>query len=602
MRRGLPFIFVALVACGAGNDPDGTGGSGTGSTGSNTTSSESSGGSTGAFSDGGGGQAGCAVSCSSDLHSVVDCNGVVVTTCPPDQGCADGGCVPACDAAIANKSSVGCEYYPHNPQTLFGRGCHAMFIANTWNAPITISGEANGQAIDLSKYAYLPEGVGTGLTLSPLGQGQPLQPGNVAIVFLRDSDSGFMGTVCPMPAAETDAAAGGWTDAVYGTSNTGEAIRVFTSAPIVAYDIIPFGGGRSEISDASLLLPTSTWDTNYIAITPRPMGNNTLSPSLAIVAAEDATTLTILPTVAIAAGTGVTGGPANTSQTFTLNRGQVLRFEQAEDLLGSVLEADKPIGVWGEQQCINIDAYACDAAHEQIPPIRAFGSEYVSVRYRDRVDGSNETPPVRITGAVDGTQLVWEPAPPLGALDTVDSGQSFEVRSAEPFVVRSQDEDHPFYVAAYMTGGAAYLNRGDPEFVNVIPSAQYLNEYVFFTDPTYPETNLVFVRKNVGSGFADVTLDCMGVLTGWQPVGSAGDYEYVRVDISSGQFQGQNGCDNGLNHASSMQPFGLTVWGWGTEVTGQSGQAGYSQYVSYAYPAGAGVQTINEVVVPTIPR
>jgi hypothetical protein len=153
-----------------------------------------------------------------------------------------------------------------------------------------------------------------------------------------------------------------------------------------------------------------------------------------------------------------------------------------------------------------------------------------------------------------------------------------------------------------MTGGAAYLNRGDPEFVNVIPSAQYLDDYVFFTDPTYPETNLVFVRTNTGSGFADVTLDCMGVLTGWQPVGAAGQYEYLRVDISSGQFQGQNGCDNGLNHASSTQPFGLTVWGWGTEVTGQTGQAGYSQYVSYAYPAGASVQTINEVVVPTIPR
>ena len=196
-------MVVGLVACGAGNDPDGTGGSGAGLSSGTETTTGSSGGSTGAFSDGGGGQAGCAVSCSTDLHSVIDCNGVVVTTCPPDQGCADAGCVPACDAAIANKSSVGCEYYAHNPQTLFGRGCHAMFIANTWNAPITISGEANGQAIDLSKYAYLPEGVGTGLTLSPLGQGQPLAPGGVAVVFLRDSDSGFMGTVCPMPAAET---------------------------------------------------------------------------------------------------------------------------------------------------------------------------------------------------------------------------------------------------------------------------------------------------------------------------------------------------------------------------------------------------------------
>src|SRR5690349_7490498 len=42
--------------------------------------------------------------CSSDLHSLVDCQGKVLMTCPPDQGCAGNGCAPACDAATANKS------------------------------------------------------------------------------------------------------------------------------------------------------------------------------------------------------------------------------------------------------------------------------------------------------------------------------------------------------------------------------------------------------------------------------------------------------------------------------------------------------------------
>ena len=57
-----------------------------------------------------------------------------------------------------------------------------------------------------------------------------------------------------------------------------------------------------------------------------------------------------------------------------------------------------------------------------------------------------------------------------------------------------------------------------------------------------------------------------------------------------------------MNHASSDLPFALTVWGWGTEVTGVYGEPGYSQYVSYAYPAGAGVQTINTVVVDPVPK
>src|SRR5258708_8316721 len=53
------------------------------------------------------------ISCSGDLHSIL-CGSTVKMTCPPDQGCANGTCIPACDAAVANKSTVGCEYYAHN--------------------------------------------------------------------------------------------------------------------------------------------------------------------------------------------------------------------------------------------------------------------------------------------------------------------------------------------------------------------------------------------------------------------------------------------------------------------------------------------------------
>ena len=43
--------------------------------------------------------------CSGDLHSVLDCNDNVISTCPSDQGCGAGGqCVPACQAAADNKS------------------------------------------------------------------------------------------------------------------------------------------------------------------------------------------------------------------------------------------------------------------------------------------------------------------------------------------------------------------------------------------------------------------------------------------------------------------------------------------------------------------
>jgi hypothetical protein len=85
-----------------------------------------------------------------------------------------------------------------------------------------------------------------------------------------------------------------------------------------------------------------------------------------------------------------------------------------------------------------------------------------------------------------------------------------------------------------------------------------------------------------------VTLECIPApLTGWQPIGSSG-YQFTRIDVQvAGAAVG--GCSNGLHTLSSTAPFGVTVWG-------------FDQYVSYAYPAGASVRPINNVVVPPNPQ
>ena len=136
-----------------------------------------------------------------------------------------------------------------------------------------------------------------------------------------------------------------------------------------------------------------------------------------------------------------------------------------------------------------------------------------------------------------------------------------------------------------MTGGAVADGLGDPETVNVVPPQQFLDHYVLFTDPTYAETNLVFVRDTASA--RDVILDCLSTpLTGWQSIGPR--YEYTRVDV---QLHGAKvgNCDNGRHEITSAAPFGVTVWG-------------FDSYVSYAYPAGARVQAINTIEVAPIPR
>ena len=61
---------------------------------------------------------------------------------------------------------------------------------------------------------------------------------------------------------------------------------------------------------------------------------------------------------------------------------------------------------------------------------------------------------------------------------------------------------------------------GDEEWVSLLSPKQFQDRYIFFTDPTYGTTNLVIIRSKGETGFADVTVECLGVVGGWVPVGS----------------------------------------------------------------------------------
>jgi len=530
------------------------------------------------------------------MHQVLDCAGNVVQTCPDGLGCADGACADACQAAAAGTSSVGCDYWAVNPDSYLttNGSCFAVYIANTWSTPTSIMVERGGQALPVDTFARIPTGQGTSLTYAPLAGGM-LMPNQIAILFLA-YHQGILTTPCPSgitPAFTTADAA------VHGTA-IGEAFHITTSQPVVAYDIFPYGGGTSAVTSATLLLPTPAWDTNYVAVDAFEKSHVAGQPFVEIAAQRDATTVTIRPTAAIVGGNGVAPAPAGSNASYTLNRGQVLQLTQDAELAGSPITSNAAVGVWGGASCLNIplDKSACDAAHQEIPPVHAMGSRYAAVRYRNRFAGQEETVPWRLVGGVDGTTLTYTPSTPPGAPATLSLGQVVEFQAPGPFTVASQDADHPFYMSAYMTG-CEVVNpnqddcRGDPEYVNVVPPEQYLSAYTFFTDPTYPETNLVLTREKHNGAFADVTIDCVGTVSGWQPIDGSDTIEYARVDLVTGNFHPVGSCNNGLHVASSSQPFGLVVWGWGSKATGLF----MSTYVSYAYPAGANIKRINNVVI-----
>ncbi len=553
-----------------------------------------------------------AFSCSDDLHQVLDANGTVVKSCAANEGCnPNGTCVPACDAANANRSTIGCEYFNYSPDIIKAAegACFAAVVANTWNAPVSLTVDYDGKKLDPSAFARLPSGNGKNLKYAPLTNGQ-IGPGEVAILFLAhwmDPSAPMNDVPCPIPAAVEGADA-----ATHGTG-IGKAFHVSTTAPVVAYDVFPYGGGNAAATSATLLLPVSAWDTNYLAMNAYPTSSDSQKnagalPSLGVVAQEDGTVVTMKPIAPIAGGPGVAAASAGSSVKYTLNRGQVLQLTQAKELSGSPIQATKPIALFAGSTALNVaDTVCCaDSAHQQIPPVSALGSEYVGARYRDRNEGVPESVPYRIMGLVDGTKLTYSPTAPPNAPTTLKSGQVVEFSSDDAFTVSAQDDLHPIYLASYMTGcltyGSANDCRGDAEFVNVVPAKQFMKSYVFFTDPTYSETSLVVVRTAGGSA---VTLDCYGTLGGWQPAGTG--YEYTRVDLVRHDFAPQGKCDNGRHEMTSSGTFGVTVWGWGSAETKGAyhipqAPGFYTQAVSYAYPAGMRVKPINAVVVPAGPN
>jgi hypothetical protein len=565
-----------------------------------------------------------------DPQYVYKC-GVRVEQCSSLEICSMGACKNPCADTLGEDTSNGCEFYAVEMDTTpeVQGVCFAVFVVNQWKTgePARIQVDQNGTIFPIEQFARIPTGTGTNITYAPYSEDQGLAQNQVAILFLsrdpaalqdpNDTDPRVLAN-CPdgvTPAIQGDAS-------LHGTG-TGTSFHIKSNVPIVAYQMLPYGAGRARVTGATLLLPTNVWDTNYVAANafsaPSMIVEDRAGPTMAILAQNDNTHVTINPTADILAGGNLSGTSEDVPITYTLNHGQYLQFTQNDELTGSAIQSDSPIAVIGGATLMDVplDTVRADSAEQMLPPVQALGNRYVAVRYRSRSAPIEESVPWRVVGTVDGTVLTYDPAPPPGAPTTLNARQMVQFNAPGPFVISSQGATNPFYFAGYMTGGQNFDGIGDPEFVNVITPDQFLPHYTFFTDPTYPETNLVVVRgREPTTGlFPDANLDCAGTLTGWAPVDMNDNFEFTRIDLSRFDFQGQNGCDNGVHQidavmtgmdASALSPtIGLTIWGWGNDVTfptdnGTTDEANpkFTRWVSYAYPAGADIKKLNSVVLP----
>lgn len=556
--------------------------------------------------------AGCTgVVCSRDLHSVLDCYGNLVETCAADKACGNGKCVAPCEAAALNEGSVGCSFVvpKQNSASQWSKSCTAIFVANTWTTPATLRLEYEGQERPLDGAVWVPRVKDGVLEHQKLEGAIPAGGGAVVFVSSEPNPDNEYWIGCPegvKPVFEKEG--------TIPSTGVGSLAFAHADVPVSMYSIYPYGGASTFVPSATLLLPTTSFRKNYIAVSTwggrgdsfalpgRPFSEHAAigagAPTLQIVATEDDTAIDFLPTVDVVGGGDIPRSARNEVARYTLQRGQVIQLTQISELAGSVIEANKPVGVFGGHSCVNVpsNARACDVDNEQLPPVSAWGSEYAVVPAPNRLEWQSQEASVerdlgviRVVGAVDGTALTYEPYTPEGAPATLASGQLVRFATASPFVIRSQDTEHPFYVATVMAGcDMSTTGLGDPETAVAVPTAQWLDSYMFFADFTYDLSAVAVTRRKVNGQFQDVTLDCAGALTGWRPI--AADYEWTLVELSRyGRAvpYPTGSCTDGAHRIQSPGPFAITAWGIGPAA-------------SYGYAGGTGLRTITEVHVPAV--
>ncbi len=360
------------------------------------------------------------------------------------------------------------------------------------------------------------------------------------------------------------------------------AYHIVTSAPVSIYQFNPLefstnslceNATNSYTNDASLLLPTTAVTGNYLVL-----AHNAFSSAgsfVAITATHPGTThVQVNLSTDITPGPGVNAAAAHTSQTYSLQQGDVVQLVSmsgtaltflAYDLTGTEIQADNPVVVFAGVDCTFMsyprgDQYACDHIEQELFPIETWGRDVVVSQLQDRAP--DEKYMVRVLSGSANNQITF--VPPVHISAVLSRGGYVEFESTRDFEVTATA---PILVGQYMEGqdttpGATV---GDPAFVLEVPAPQYRQEYTFVVPSTYTASYLNIV-VHTGSGFL---LDGRPHGGHYAPVYGT-TWSVWRLPISPGSHR----VDSTDGH-----PFGLKV-------------IGVAPYTSYMYPGGLDLQSL----------
>lgn len=244
------------------------------------------------------------------------------------------------------------------------------------------------------------------------------------------------------------------------------AIHITSDKPIYVYGL----NHLSSSTDTYLGIPVDYLGTEYRVICYDI--SDGLTSQFAIIATEDNTELTIIPTVPT-----VKGNKENEPFTVKLKRGEVYqvapKFDTIKncDLTGTYIKSNKKIAVFTGHQCAYVPprVIACNHLVEQIPAIPSWGKHFYLGRLQSRSNYS-----YRILAHENNTKIFED-----GKLvKTLKAGQFYDSISNKNLQVSA---DKPILVAQFSQGFNNGDSIGDPMMIIINPTKQFLQKYRFAT-------------------------------------------------------------------------------------------------------------------------
>lgn len=371
---------------------------------------------------------------------------------------------------------------------------------------------------------------------------------------------------------------------------SGQVHHVTSNVPIVAYLHSPYKA--SSTNGSSMLLPEHVLTGNYVVYGHKPFSRPNY---FVVIALEDQTTVRWWPTFETAGDSlPLSFVEAGEEGSQLLNRLDNIRILTSqlnapprcdEDLSGTVIEADKPIWVLSatrgaripfchteavpgcDMESIKQECHAgSDLLQEQNLPLEVWGREYIGPASPVR---GNEKHVWRVFAGEDDVTITVDPPQSGTPIQLSKRGDWKELVVPTGTNLRFSS-DKVFMPVQYVTGDHDDANGiGSPAMVQMVPTAQFLDNYVFVTGIGYDPHNYVQFTREAGG--ADIVVDGAVPTLSWT---SVGDWEVATLQISEG-----------AHAVESDGYFGIVQYGWNAKPD-------VNVTAAYGYPGGMKTEII----------